>query len=185
MNLSGRLLSYFLVFVGVVSCSPGGDTKSPLTIKATKTVFLLPDDKEFPEGDICYPGETFPAPRFSLPKMTTTWRGDGSFLPVLIELQIPESGNVSKSTCTISSSGSASSLSIALGFSTAEITTGGAAEVTEDSLCAIHCGGVSVKNKEANFTTTARLKLIGIETDSEGNQKPVSATYVFSVQNLP
>ena len=173
----------FMGFVLAIAGCSGDSTPNVLSITATKLSFILPKNLEFPDGDSCYPGDTVTSPRYSLPRLTTTWSGEGSFEPVLIILEISESGNISKNSCPFD--GGNNPLALSLGFDAATITTGAATSIARDSLCIIHCGSLTIKNKAASFITTVKVKLTGIHTDASLVQRPVSATTTFSLQNIP
>ncbi|MDZ4662498.1 MAG: hypothetical protein SGJ18_12880 [Pseudomonadota bacterium] len=178
-------LIFFAFLVAIVACSKGDASKELLSISLTKIGFILPGNIVFGDTDICYPAATISEPRYYLSKMTTTWQGEGSFEPVIVKLEIPESGNITKDTCVFVPGSSGSSLAFALGFDSRTVTIGAADSITRDSICSFHCGGLQIKNKTASFVTTVRVKLIGIHTDINNVQRPVSASSTFSIQNIP
>ncbi len=177
-------ITLILFLAAIMACAKETGTQS-LSISVTKLGFILPGKITFPSTDICYTGASILEPRYFLPKITTTWQGDGTFLPVIVKLEISDSGNMSENVCTLSSGSTSASLAYALGFDSGTITKGADASITRDSLCAIHCGSLQIKNPSAAFITSVKVKLIGIHTDTENNQRPVTAMTTFSLQNIP
>lgn len=181
-------IKLLLLTVFVVACGgPGGN--SLLAINASSNAFLIPfGDLVFPEGDSCYSGQTISAPRFTISKITTTWKGDGNFRPNFIKLDVNATGNSAKYTCTYTSSGNDDSIAQALGFPQSEVNRQGAVSVSADSICSVRCSSFTINNKNAPLTATGTIRLYGIQTKTVNGQTvevAVSAQDSFVLQYTP
>ncbi len=173
----------------LIACGGSGGS-SQLTINSSSTSFLIAfGDQVFSESDPCYPGATIAAPRFTISKIVTTWKGDGNLRPNFLKVDVNGTGNSSKYTCTFTnSSGADDSIAQALGFPLSDINRQGATSVSATNLCSIRCGGFPVSNKNAPLTATGTVRIYGIQTKAVNGvdvELQVSAQDSFSVQYTP
>ena len=193
------ILSLSAITLFSLSCADSNET---LELSSTPdSAFFLPGSFDVDYGDdgscsgteCCYSdGSTFAEPRFFLTKVTTTYKGSETFIPVALRITVRGIADVVTETeCVISDGITGDGITLAefLGFGATDPTTG--TDVTEittnnatESFCPIHCGSIGIQDKDRAFTTTAQVELIGIEEDSSGNQKPVTITDTIAIQSL-
>lgn len=177
----------FLAFLlSVIACGKSDTSSGELSISISKLSFILPGDKYISIFSDCQYGTTISEPRYFFEKVSTTWSGSGNFQPIILKFEIDDSGNMGENTCTLSGADSSDgSLALALGFTSDPIVLpDGTSSLSADS-CPIHCGGLTIKNKAAVFRASVKVKLIGVHTDSDNVQKPVSATTTTYIENIP
>ncbi len=182
-------IKLLLLAVFIMACG-GPVSNSQVAVDASQNSFLIAfGDLIFPDGDSCYPGQTISAPRFTISKLTTTWKGDGDFRPNYVKIDVNGTGNSPKFSCSFSSGGNDDSIAQALGFPNSEVNREGAPSVTAASICSLRCGGFTINNRNAPLTATGTVKLYGIQTrlssDGQRIESQVSAQDTFVLQYSP
>lgn len=179
-----------LLFATLFLLACGGAGNQSLSINASSQAFLIAygADTVFPDGDTCYSGQTIATPRFTISKITTTWKGEGNFRPNFVKIDVNGTGNSTKYICTFTASANNDSIAIALGFTTVEINKNGQELIAADSLCSFICGSFPITNKGASLSASGTVRLYGIQTKTVNNQSveyQISTTDSFNLQYQP
>ena len=182
MTRAAKFFTTLVLFCFLSSC--GDDNPTQLALTATPSqIFFLPGDLEF-SSDSCYDDSTISETRFVLNSVTSRWDGDGHFTPAVLQVKVKGvNGSLNDFTCTFSGSAESgqNALGIALGYGTDGILTKDDGDVT--SVCPIHCGGISLTDGSGVFSTTAQVKLIGINTVNN-EEIPATVTDTISIRSI-
>ncbi len=172
-----QFLLLSLSCLGILSCKPdtsGGDLK---LVVGPSTANALPVSISSCKqgGSTDSPGLAAPAYEFT--KFKYSWLGDKDFTMSYIQVTL-KSGFLQggKDTCTIS----ASDLLATLGSAERQIKAGDTTERT--AACSIRCGSLKLVDGVTDAYLTGTLRVIGIETDPEGDSSPVVGESDIAVQ---
>lgn len=181
-------LKLLIVTLLLVAC--GGAGNQSIAINVSNTAFLIAfgSDTVFPDGDPCYGGQTISPPRFTISKVTTTWKGDGNYRPNYILITLNPTGNSGKFQCAFTAAAGNDSIAQALGFTTPEINTGGLDQISADSACSLICGSYPISDRNRSLNVGGTVKLYGIVYKTVNGQQvdfQISTQDSFTLQYTP
>ncbi|OQW47186.1 MAG: hypothetical protein A4S09_15425 [Proteobacteria bacterium SG_bin7] len=172
----------------IVACGGAGNQSVSINVSSTAFLIAFGNDTVFPDGDPCYSGQTFSPPRFTISKVTTTWKGEGNYRPTYILISLNATGNNSNYQCAFTAAAGNDSIAQALGFPTPEINTIGQAYVSNDSVCSLICGSFPITNKNSPLSVSGQVKLYGIVYKTVNGQPvdfQISTQDFFTLQYSP
>ncbi len=180
--LSTKLL--LLIVLPLGSCGKDDDSGLDFWITPNES-FIIPgtlDDL----STSCYDND-IAGPRIHFESMNTTWKGEGVFYPVLVQLTFKANGFLSSEYSCELVSGDNGTLASILGADSGAKYLETGADLT--SKCPIECGGIQIndESKDRGFKLTGQAKLVGYslrEEDGVPIQEPVTKKTKITIRNL-
>lgn len=160
-----------------LSCKPALQESSLAVTIAPRPTTALPVDNKSCKGSADGTNDLL-APTFSFNTFQYTWNGSNFYKMAYVQISL-KSGLLQdgKYTCIITGD----ELAAVLGAIDGPGINGGDT-ATRKSNCGIRCGGLNISNTVSSAYLMGTAKVVGTETDEDGNAEPVVTEVDVAVQ---